>query len=1417
MRPRASRKQRPTGRKNSTPPRTRRSQDVVRRTASVKSLPEFPVVGVGASAGGLEAFTQLLSCLPSDTGMAFVLIQHLDPNHESLLVQALSRATTMRVVAITDGMPIERDHVYVIPPNADAAVLHGALTLLPRSSDKSRPHLPVDFFFRALAADLGRRAIGVVLSGTASDGTAGLKAIKAEDGIALAQDPASAKFPGMPESAIAAGVVDAALTPAQLAEELGRLARHPYVADRLTRGSSSRLVTKKDEETLKKIFVLVRNAVGVDYTEYKPATLERRLGRRMAVRNVANREDYLKLLLEDPDEAKLLYEDVLIHVTSFFRDPEAFDHLKRNVFPAIVANKGDGAPIRVWVAGCSTGEEVYSLAISLLEHLEGSAQSRSIQIFGTDISEKAIEIARAGVYSDTALRDMSEERRRRFFTKADRGYRISKVVRELCVFVRHDLARDPPFSKLDLVSCRNVLIYFGPSLQKRIIATFHYCLNNPGFLLLGRTESISGFNQFFTKSERGGKTFERTARRSSLSFAARAGSLSTADARRLVVGAAEPSRPTFDLAKYVDRLLLNKYAPAGVLVNEKMDVLQFRGRTGAYLEPAAGAPQQNLFKMAREGLVSPLRMAFVQAKKSRGAARRKGLVAGEDGARRSCEVVVVPLGAAPDIHEPLYLVTFEKRADVKPQRPVPANKMGRTGKPRPVRALSELETELASTREYLESLVEDHARTNDDLASANEEFVSSNEELQSMNEELETAKEELQSTNEELTTVNDELHSRNQEVSQANGDLVSLLNSVDIPVVMLDAERRIKRFTPRARALFNLQSTDVGRPVDEIKPNLVVADLDERVAAVIAAGAPAELEVQDRHARWYRLQMMPSQDTESRIDGAIVSLIDIDTLKHNVSDAEWARDYANSIVEAVQVPLVVLDEELRARSANQAFYDSFQTTAEATEMRRLFDLDDRQWDIPALRAPLEQMLSDQEPLADLELEYDFPRLGRRVIGVSACTVHSRSNVPMILLALEDITARKRAEDERAELLRRTQAAKDDAERANRAKDEFLAMLSHELRTPLSTLLMQSQMLRRGAADTVKVHRISDTIERNTRLQVQLIDDLLDVSRIVTGKMQIEPEELDFSGVIQAALENVSALAHTKGVQFTVEIEAGMGTVSGDPVRLMQVVSNLLTNAVKFSAKEGRVSVNLSTVNGQAALRVSDRGRGIKAAFLPHIFDRFTQQDSSTTRVFGGLGLGLAIVRHIVERHGGSVRAESDGPGHGATFSVMLPLLATRSIAATTETDLNPSKPGRDGPEHDAIEARLRGMRILVVDDDVSIRETTTEILNMLGASVVATTSAADAMHAIDVGSFDVILCDLAMPEEDGYGFIRQLRQLEAKRGGRTPAIAFTALADDQNRTRSLEAGFQLHLSKPIDVYRLAASVVAVAKRGDPAN
>jgi two-component system CheB/CheR fusion protein len=1229
----------------------------------------FPIVGIGASAGGLEAFTQLLKMVPSDVRLAFVLIQHLDPTHTSFLCEALAKATPMPVSEAVDGELVEPNHVYVITPSADIAIVKGRLSLESRENDRRKPHLPIDYFLCSLAKDRGCHAFGVVLSGNASDGTEGLRAIKAEDGITFAQDPKSAKFGSMPRNAVKAGVVDYCLAIPELASELVRLSRHSYLAAR--QGDPPTV----DDEILKEICVIVRNAVGVNFSEYKAGTFERRMARRMAMRRTDSPASYLAVLKRDPDEIRTLYDDLLIHVTSFFRDPEVFDALKTDVLPDILKDKPEGAPFRLWVAGCSSGEEVYSLAMVLLEFMDKSS-SRPIQIFGSDISERIIETARAGIYPDTAVSELSDERRRRFFTKVDQGYRVVKAVRDLCIFVQHDLARDPPFSRLDLVTCRNVLIYFDAPLQKRVLSTLHYALSQPGFLVLGRTENIIGFDRLFVPADKSVRIFSRTTQPSALRFAPRSevAPRGVASSDR---GAADYSRRGVDVSKHLDRLLLARYAPPGVLINERLEIIHFCGQTGAYLQAAPGEPQNNIVKMARGGLLGALRATIARAKKHMAPTREDGV---EVDAGAICNIVVIPFTGLPDMKEQLYVVLFEQassplaEAGKVGKRPK-GSKGGTRSSPSADDRVSKLEHELLATKEYLQSLIEDHVRTADELGSANEELVSGNEELQSMNEELETAKEELQSTNEELTTVNDELQSRNHEATQVNGDLVNLLATVDFPLLILDTDRKIRRFTPSARSIMNVLSTDVGRPFDDIKTNIEVSDLDRQIAEVVETLVMKESEVQDREGHWYRMQIRPYKTTDNRIDGAILSLVDIHALRQSVADAERARK--------------------------------------------------------------------------------------------------------------------------------------DAEQANGAKDQFLAILSHELRTPLTSVSLHAELLCGGMElEPGRAKRAGEAIQRATIMQGQLIDDLLDVSRIISGKFQLETKPFDLRTAVAAAIEDVNGLAARKSIELKVDLDTVPAIVSGDSVRLQQVASNLLTNAIKFTPQKGQVEVVLDVADGCAKLVVSDTGIGIEPGFLPFVFNRFAQEDTSRTRAQGGLGLGLAIVRHVLELHGGTVSAESPGMGKGSTFSVTLPLTTLVSTTAppTSLSEISGMRLADEGPS--AVEhTELHDVPILVVDDDAGVREGVAEILNRMGARVRVAQSAADAMMAIDELHPAVILCDIAMPGEDGYSFLRRLRGRGPAQGGSIPALALTALAGESDRHSAAAAGFQMYLAKPIDINRLKRAVV----------
>jgi two-component system CheB/CheR fusion protein len=1338
----------------------------------------------------MEAFIELLRHIPPDSGMAFVLIQHLDPTHPSYLRDALARSTSLPVHEIQDGVRVEPDHVYVIAPNADVGILNGTLTLVPRPTEARRPHLPIDFFFTALAADRANRAIGIVLSGTGSDGTEGLRAIKAEGGVTFAQDPSTAKFEGMPSAAIGAGVADFALPLSELAGELQRIGHHPLLS---TQADQAVLAGPSDGGELEKVLVLLRGAVGVDFSEYKLPSIRRRLTRRMALHQLTTLHDYVQLLRDDRAEAPALFEDILIHVTSFFREPEAYDKLAEHVFPEILKQKRQGGTIRVWSAGCSTGEEAYSLVIGLLEFLaRENASDVPIQLFATDVSATAIDEARAGLYSESAVRGVSAEQLARFFTRGDGGgYRISKSVRERCAFMKHDLARDPPFSKLDLVSCRNVLIYFGSELQKRVLGTLHFALNYPGFLLLGRAENIADGANLFSTIDQDAKIFARTAVRSKLRIT---------PARDLVPAVRTSIEPSTraatpdHLIRQVESRLLDQYAPPGVIVNGRMEILRFRGRTGPYLEPAPGEPQHDLLRMARHGLVADLRIAISQAEKTGTPVRRAGVRVDQNGSARVCDLVVIPVAASPESRGRLFAVLFEGPRLAEP----PADA---TSAPQAVAAAEPYDdeartAELDATKAHLQSIIDEHQRTNDELMSANEELVSTNEELQSLNEELETAKEELQSTNEELSTLNDELQTRNVELDAANGDLLNILGSVEVPIVIVDGHRKIRRFTPKARPILNLLPTDVGRPIDDIRPTLAIENLDRKIADVIDTVATHEEEVRGRNGAWYRLQIRPYTTVDKKIDGAVLSVIDIDVLKRALGAAEWARDYAKATVEAVRMPLVVLDARHDVVSVNQAFRDRFSQGRAELPGRSLYALLNGAWDVPEIRSALSHVFGGGDRFEELEIERELPGLGLRALSLSGRAVPLPTGEQLALLAVEDVTDRRRAEAERACLLAEAEAAKASAERANRAKDQFLATLSHELRTPLSTLLMQGQLLLCTKLDDAGIQKAGRAIERAARAQAQLIDDLLDVSRIAAGKLRMELQTVRLPAIVRAAAEVVGPSAAQKHIELALELDEALAPMSGDPTRLQQVVWNLLTNAIKFTPSGGRVSVTVDAVADRGRLRVRDTGIGIEPSFLPHIFDRFSQENREITRSHGGLGLGLSIVRYLVEAHGGTLQVESDGKGKGATFTVLIPLMKVQEQLAGR---------GPPAPEPPAA-TTIANARVLIVEDDPGTREALNDMLGLTGAVVRSASSAADAMACFEEFRPELLVCDIAMPNEDGYSLLRRIRALEPERGGDVPALALTALASDEDRRHAAEAGFQMHLAKPVDIGRLVAAL-----------
>jgi two-component system CheB/CheR fusion protein len=834
------------------------------------------IVGIGASAGGLEAFQQLLASLPNDSGMGFVLVQHLAPDHESVLSELLTRSTKMPVVEVREGVKVQADRVYVIPPNKDMSIVDGVLHLAPLQPNRAR-RMPIDLFLRSLAEDQHGRAIGVILSGTASDGTLGLHDIKALGGVTFAQDEGSAKYNAMPRNAIAAGNVDFVLPPAMIARELDRIAKHihVFVSEEPERPEAG---PGRPEEDLGKILAVLRNVSRVDFSFYKPGTIKRRINRRMFLRKIENIPAYLQYLRKNPEEVEALFNDVLINVTGFFRDPEAFEALRSQVFPLILNKKEPNSPIRIWVPGCSTGEEPYSLAIEILDYLGDMAANNKVQIFATDVSEAIIQKARVGIYSESIALDMPADRLRRYFQKSNGGYQISKTIRDMCVFAKQDITKDPPFSKLDMISCRNVMIYMGQVLQKRIIPVFHYALVQGGILFLGSAETTGGFGDLFKSVDRKYKIYTKRAVSARVNFDL-IPQYKTENVPEMKTDL--PAGPV-DLQRTADQILLSRYIPACVMVDEKLDIVRFIGQTGRFLEPAAGDASLNVLKMVKTGLHAELRLAFQNAKRD-GTSRREAVLVEYDGGLATVNFEVISVNNTAG-KERYYLVVFEeatrpslpspKRAGTAKEKP--KKKSGKI-KTTPIEAEnSRLKEELDDTREYLQSIIEEQRTTNEELRSANEEIQSSNEELQSINEELETAKEELQSTNEELTTVNEELQNRNDELSQLNADLNNLLGSVNIPIIMLGNDLRIRRFTSMAEKVMNLIPADIGRPISDIKPNLKAQDLQRMISHVINSLEILDTEIEDSSGRWYSMRIRPYRTLDNKIDGVVIVFLDLD-------------------------------------------------------------------------------------------------------------------------------------------------------------------------------------------------------------------------------------------------------------------------------------------------------------------------------------------------------------------------------------------------------------------------------------------------------------------------------------------------------------------------------------------------------------
>lgn len=963
---------------------------------------KLPIVGIGSSAGGLEALGKMFTNMPTDSGAAFVLIQHLDPDHKSSMVELLRRYTDMEVLEIQEGMKVEPNKLYVIPPNTSLGIINGELHLnKPKESHGLR--LPIDLFFQSLADDAEEYSIGIVLSGFGSDGAIGIKAIKSRGGMLMAQDPDSAISGSMPQSAIDTDLVDYILPPEKLPE---KLISYLKGIDQIS-PEKMILKDKKSHNSLQKILILIKNKTGHDFSLYKESTINRRVARRINIHQIDNISDYLKYIQEHPNEINTLFKELLINVTSFFRDPEAFKHFENEIKSEVLDKKVDGEKVRIWVPGCATGEEVYSIAIILQEYVDETEKHLEIQLFGTDIDEEAINIARSATYPSTIVDNVSQERLHKFFTKTKGSYRVKKNIREMAIFAPHDVLINPPFSKLDIISCRNVLIYMNKDAQKKILSAFTYALKSGGILFLGPSESISNFVESFKTLDNKWKIFK-----SKKSNYHPPGDFIKFPYVKLPqdygeIGDLEVlEKNDVDITKNVEKLLIEEYAPPTAIVNKEGRVIFIQGRVGKYLEPSEGVASLNIVDMAREGIKFELNSAINEAILKNKEVSFKNLDVKTNGSYQTIDLIVKPINE-PKLIEGLLMVTFKDITLISKDEKEGMLK----GAPKKDIRIAELEEELRVTKERLHTTIEELETSNEELKSANEELQSMNEELQSTNEELETSKEELQSLNEELLTVNTELQNKVDQLSEVNDDMNNLLNSIEFPTIFVDKDLKIKRYTKEATSLINLIQTDIGRPLKDIVSNVEYEDMIKDIKEVMDRVIFKEKEVSSKDGKYYLARIIPYKTTENIIDGAVLTFIDI-TKQKEVESLASQLNYINAIVDTVREPLVVLEDNMKIIYANNSFYEKFKVEKGETEEKSIYDIGNKQWDIPQLRDLLQNVLPKNHKFENFIVEHEFPKIGHKKMILNGRKVQERTlgknkiGKGLILLAVEDVTDNK---------------------------------------------------------------------------------------------------------------------------------------------------------------------------------------------------------------------------------------------------------------------------------------------------------------------------------------------------------------------------------------------------------------------------
>jgi two-component system CheB/CheR fusion protein len=1358
---------------------------------------EYAVAGIGASAGGLAALQAFFERVPSNAGIAYVVVVHLSPQYESHIAELLQGVTALPVKQVTRPTHIEADNVYVISPRSHLKLNDGMLE--PEAAPRPRGRaMTIDVFFETLAEAHKQSAMGIVLSGSGSDGTHGVRALRAQGGVTFAQEPLQAEYDAMPRSAIAAGV-DFVLPVEEIPHKLASLwrnARAISVPD-LPEQPSAEDAVAEAEQSLREILATVKTRTGHDFAHYKRSTLLRRLERRLQVTQMRDLLAYGAFIRDSATESQALLRDLLISVTSFFRDPPVYDYIQSKLVPEIFAGRR-GGKIRVWVPGCATGEEAYSLAMLFAEFAQTAPSPPVISIFATDIDEEALASARIGQFADGIADHVSPERLRRWFVREKGAYRVQKQLREMVMFAPHNVIQDPPCSHLDLVSCRNLLIYLTRHVQSKVLDLLHFALRPDGVLVLGMSESVDEDHDGFNAVEKSLRIFSQQPRpRSTL----RLTSLPVTQHARLRQDSTSALGRRMVSFGELHQRMLEHYAPPSVIVDDRYDVVHLSDSAGRYLKFGPGEASLNIVRAGPEEMRHEIKDALDQAMRTMRSVERRGVVSeGPEGGPLRLHVTVHPMRDRA-MARTFALVLLDAQESG-------AGTIVGTGVEDPREASDAgLESRLRDTQMQLRGAVEQYEVQNEELKASNEELQATNEELRATTEELETGKEELQSINEELITVNQELKAKVDETTRVTDDLQNFILATGIAALFVDRDMHVLRYTPFARDIFNVIPTDIGRPLPDITHRLNGVDFEASITEVFETLRVVEQEARTSDGRWYIVRFLPYRTTDDRIGGAVMTFVDITQRKAAEASGERSDAWAKVMVDSVrEYAILTLNADGVIQTWNPGAEQIFRFAADEA-IGKPFSIIFTPEDVQAGTPEAELRVARESGRAEDE-RWQVRKDGTRFFASGICAPLSDPERFGYVKILRDLTEQQLAAQRRDELLALERAHRKVAEEANRAKDDFLATLSHEMRNPLALIQMQSELLLR-APEMKSRPRLASAVEiihQTVRTQAQFVEDILDVSRLRTGKLAIDRTLLPLPLLIADSIGALRDEAEKNGITLAVEIDSEPMIVEADVVRVKQIAWNLISNAIKFTPHGGHVIVRLKREGHEARLDVEDNGVGIAPEVLPHIFDWFRQAESGSTRRKGGMGIGLALVKQLVELHGGRVRGRSSGLGRGACFSVWLPLQMPSTPAGLAAI----ASAMTDVPE---AAAQLAGLRLLIIDDLADNASAMAELLQFEGAAVAVEVSAHAAIRRAANETFDVIISDLAMPEMDGYTMLGELRS--SPLNASTPAIAYSGYGGAEEVERSRKAGFNVHLTKPVDVERLLAAIRSLVGRVAP--